>query len=264
MSASAESPSSARVGAGRLAGKTVIVAGAGGVQGSQVVAQMLAEGANVIAGDARPEALEAAGERWRSDGSGLRSEQLDVASEESWAALVALCRSEFGGLDGLVNCAAVLNRNGVETTTVETFELINRVNVVGGWLGIKHAVPLMRERGGGSVALIASIDGLVGRGSAVAYHASKGALIAMTRTAAVELGPDRIRVNTICPGAMAERMSVIADQGAGAPGGMLEKTPIGRYGEASDIAWAAVYLLSDESSFVSGTNLVVDGGYTAQ
>lgn len=124
MSASAESPSSARVGAGRLAGKTVIVAGAGGVQGSQVVAQMLAEGANVIAGDARPEALEAAGERWRSDGSGLRSEQLDVASEESWAALVALCRSEFGGLDGLVNCAAVLNRNGVETTTVETFELI--------------------------------------------------------------------------------------------------------------------------------------------
>lgn len=248
----------------RLVGKTIIVAGAAGVQGREVVARLLGEGAYVVAGDSRPEALQAATQDWWERDTRVRTQLLDVASQESWAEIVRLATEQSGRLDGVVNTAAVLNRNGIETTTLETFDLINRVNVVGGWLGIRHAVPALRAAGGGSLVLVSSIDALVGRGTAVAYHASKGALHAMMRTAAVELGPDRIRVNTICPGAMAQRMSIVADQGAGAPAGMLEKTPIGRYGEASDIAWAAIYLLSDESSFVTGTDLVVDGGYTAQ
>jgi len=247
----------------RLAGKTVIVAGAAGVQGRVIVSTLLAEGAQVVAGDSRADALEDAQLSWGA-GDSVAGIVLDVADESSWDAVVRLAAERFGGLDGVVNAAAVLNRNGVETTTVDTFRLVNDVNVVGAWLGIKAAVPLLRARGGGSVVLIGSIDGIIGRGSATAYHASKGALRSIGRTTAVELGNDRIRVNTVCPGAMAERMSIVADQGSGVPAGMLEKTPLGRYGEATDIAWAAVYLLSDESSFVTGIDLVVDGGYTAQ
>lgn len=247
----------------RLARKTVLVAGAAGVQGKVIVATLLAEGARVVAGDTRADALEEAQRFWAADDA-VADIVLDVAEEASWEAAVSLAHERFGGLDGLVNAAAVLNRNGVETTTVDTFRLVNDVNVVGAWLGIKAAVPSLRAAGGGSVVLIGSIDGIIGRGSATAYHASKGALRSIARTTAVELGKDNIRVNTVCPGAMAERMSIVADQGSGAPAGMLEKTPLGRYGEATDIAWAAVYLLSDESPFVTGIDLVVDGGYTAQ
>lgn len=246
---------------GRLQGKTVLVAGAAGNMGSEIVSRALDEGANLVAADAREDALKSATASCSSER--LTLTVLDVTDETSWSEAVALAESTYGGLHGLVNSAAILNRTGVEATTVESWQAVTAVNELGAWLGLRAATPVVRKSGGGSLVLIGSIDSLVGRGRAIAYQASKGALRLIARSAAVELARDAIRVNTVCPGIMSDRMAFILGEGKRPTDG-LQRTPLGRQGTPADVAWAVVYLLSDESSFVTGTDLVVDGGFTAQ
>lgn len=247
----------------RLEGKRVLIAGSAGAVGAAITKFVLEEGASVLAADFRKGALDVAMEPLSIHKERLQTVQLDVADENSWVQAAELAGRAFGGLDGLVNSAAILGRTGVEETTVERWRWINDVNLMGAWLGMKHLTPLLRTPEGSSVVFIGSVDALVGRGRAIAYQASKGGLLMAARSAATELAKDQIRVNTICPGMLAHTMTTIADE-ADPPTGMLERTPLGRPGQPDDIAWAAVYLLSDESSFVTGTELIVDGGFTAQ
>jgi len=253
----------------RLDGKVVIVTGAAGAQGTAITRRMLDEGATVIAADARDDALAqlrdglTAGTPSPTVPPRLALQTLDVTDEVGWQTVVDKAIADCGRLDGLVHAAAILNRSGVESTELDVWRRVTDVNVVGTGLAVKHVAGAMRSSGGGSIVLISSIDGIVGRGTATAYHASKGAVRQIARTTAVELADAQIRVNTVCPGAMADKMALIADVGE-PPSGLGQATPLGRLGVPDDIAWACVYLISDESSFVTGTDLVVDGGYTAR
>ncbi|HVR33864.1 MAG TPA: SDR family oxidoreductase [Acidimicrobiia bacterium] len=247
----------------RLEGKVLIVAGAGGAQGRAICQRAAQEGARIVAGDISRSNLDetlASLDARRDDVRGLG---LDVTSAADWDEAVRVAEGEFGHLDVVIDAAAVLNREGVEMATPEHWRLVLEVNLIGAWLGLRQALPALRRSGGGSVIMLSSIDALIGRGGAVAYHASKGGLRQMVRTSAVELAPEGIRVNSVCPGVMVNTMQTVV--GAGPPPVQrVSKTPLGRAGTPDDIAWAVVYLASDESGFVTGTDLVVDGGYTAQ
>lgn len=247
----------------RLAGKVVIVTGAAGAQGRAITRRMLEQGAAVIAADSRAEPLAQLNDDHATAAGRLATCLIDITDEDGWRQVVRTAIDEFGKVNGLVHAAAILNRSGAETTDVGVWRKVLDVNVVGTGLAVKHVAAAMRAAGGGSMVLISSIDGIVGRGTATAYHASKGAVRQIARTVAVELAADAIRVNTVCPGAMADKMAVLADEGA-PPQGLGQQTPLGRLGTADDVAWACVYLISDESAFVTGIDLVVDGGYTAR
>lgn len=247
----------------RLSERTILVAGAAGAMGREIVRRLVDADANVVAGDLKLEAVELAVEPVAGADESVCCVELDVVDEASWAAAVAVAESRFGHLDGLVNAAAILGRSGVEATSVETWHQVMSVNALGSWLSIKHSAPAMRRAGGGSIVEIASVDGLVGRGQAIAYQASKGAQVMIVRSAAIELAADQIRINTVCPGKMSNTMSVILGGGA-ARSDMLAHTPLGRQGGPDDIANACAFLLSDEAAFITGTDLVVDGGFVAQ
>lgn len=247
----------------RLKDKVALVVGAGGLQGRVVARRMGEEGASIVAADLAGDRLDAVVDNLRSHGIDARDQRIDVTSEEDWAALVSFAEWELGRVDVLVITAAVLGRQGVEGTTMGVWRQVIDTNQLGPWLGIKHAAPALRRAGGGSIVLISSIDGLVGRGNAAAYGASKAAVRLLARNAAVELAPDWIRVNTVCPGVMETTMSVVLDEGE-RRADRLERTPLKRVGTADDVAWAVVYLASDEAGYVTGSDLVVDGGYTAQ
>lgn len=247
----------------RLQGKVAIVAGGGGAQGRAICERMAEEGARLVIGDVTHSALETTRDALSGHSEGAVFLSHDVTDPEQWETLVGAAEAEFGRLDVVVNAAAVLSREGVENVTVETWTRVLEVNLIGAWLGIRHSLPALRRAGGGSIVMISSIDALIGRGTAVAYHASKGGLRQMVRTAAVELASKGIRLNSVCPGVMGNNMQLVIDTGP-PPTSALAKVPMGRAGTPDDIAHAVVYLSSDESSFVTGTDLVVDGGYTAQ
>lgn len=205
----------------------------------------------------------------------------DVTSEDQWAAAVAACERTFGGLDILVNNAGVFWLRSIASTTIEDFRKMQAVNVEGVFLGLKHAIPAIAKRsanwlGGGSIVNISSVAGLTGAPMAVAYNASKGAVRLMTKGAALECAGAglKIRVNSVHPGVIETAMGqqVIDEYAAsGAPGGanairdqMIQMHPLGRLGVAGDVANAIVFLASDRSAFMTGSEVVVDGGLTAR
>ena len=253
-----------------LEGKRIIVAGGGGAQG-RVGARLFAEhGARVIVADASVEAAEAATEEIRGIGGEAVASAADVGSAESWAALATLARERLGGLDGMVNYAAILSRAGAAETEDDVWDRTLHVNVTGAWYGIRAVLPLLLEAGGGSIVNIGSVDGLVGRGGGTAYQASKGGVRLLTKSVATEYAARGIRLNAVHPGPMEARMTTIVGPKADASGvaaleqRLIAQIPIGRLGRPIDIAYAVRYLLSDESSFVTGVDLPVDGGLTAQ
>ncbi|MGH7912588.1 MAG: glucose 1-dehydrogenase [Candidatus Dormibacteraceae bacterium] len=247
----------------RLAGKVALVSGAARGIGAAAVEVLAGAGATVVAGDVLDDELEALVRRL---GSGavpgtVEACHLDVTQDAQWRAAVGRAERGHGGLDVLVNNAGVSGRPGVLDLEEELWSRVIAVNQTGPWLGMRAATPALRRRGGGSIVNMSSIYGIVGTTVSAAYHATKGAVRLLTKQAALELGPDRIRVNSVHPGyietAMTENLPPERVRL------LLEGSALHRSGMPREVATAVLFLASDESSFVTGTELVVDGGYTA-
>ena len=234
---------------GRVGGKVVVVTGAAGGQGLAEAAALAAEGAAVVATDLHDEAETPDGVVYR---------RLDVSSQDDWNALAAFIESEHGRLDGLVNNAGIAFRARLDEIELADWDRVLAVNLTGTLLGIRTAAQLMH--GGGSIVNVSSIAGLTGH-YAVAYTVSKWGVRGLSRVASMELGPRGIRVNAIFPGFIETPMT------AGAPPAFreanIDAAPLGRAGLPDDVAPLVVYLVSDETSFVTGAEIVIDGGQIA-
>lgn len=245
----------------RFANQTVLVTGGTGGQGSSHVRAFHAEGANVVIG-----AIDTDRGAALADELGSRAyvTRLDVTDESSWSAAVATAESTFGALNVLVNNAGVQNPPApIETTDHATWSRILDVNLTGTFLGIKAAVPALRRAAGGVIVNIASIMGLGGTAHYAPYVASKWAVRGLTRTAALELGRDRIRVNTVHPGVIATPF--IHEPAAGATAAIAdfyspEPYAIPRLGEPTDVTRLLLFLASEDASFITGAEYVIDGG----
>jgi cyclopentanol dehydrogenase len=190
---------------------------------------------------------------------------LDVTREDSWQQAVALATKRFGKLDVLVNNAGIGGAGRLEDTTVEEWDRVMEVNAKGVFLGTKAAIPAMRTAGGGSIINISSQLGLVGMdNSSPEYQSSKGAVRLLTKLTALQYAKDRIRANSVHPGPIFTPMTEKRRADAANYKLMVSRIPLGRYGEADEVAYGVLYLASDESSYVTGSELVIDGGWTAQ
>jgi cyclopentanol dehydrogenase len=248
---------------GRMEDKVVLVTGAGRGIGAACARLLASEGAQVVLSDVREEQLTELANELRGDGASAQTVVLDVSKESDWTEAVRTVESAFGALDVLLNNAGVCYIEGVDATTAEIWDHTVAVNQKGVWLGMRAVTPAMRRRGGGSIVNVSSIFGLVGGGLATAYQGTKGAVRLLTKSAAVELAPDKIRVNSVHPGFIDTELAAgLADDELRA--GLEAMTPLGRYGQPQEIAAGVLYLASDESSFVTGSELVIDGGYTAR
>jgi 3alpha(or 20beta)-hydroxysteroid dehydrogenase len=245
---------------GRLTGKHAVVTGGAQGQGAAITRAFVEEGATVVIADVATEPGEALA-------AGLGDDAVfqahDVTSEESWTTLVKVANETFGPVNVLVNNAGILRFGEISTLPVEEYEQIWRVNTFGGYLGVRAVIPTMTENGGGSIINASSIEGLGGMAFLSAYTSSKFAVRGFTKAAALELGPRGIRVNSVHPGMIDTGMirDVGADDSAMEFGG--KKVALKRVGYPADIAPVYVYLASDESSFATGAEFVIDGGATA-
>jgi NAD(P)-dependent dehydrogenase (short-subunit alcohol dehydrogenase family) len=179
--------------------------------------------------------------------------------------VVASTAERFGGLDILVNNAGISGSAYADLFDTAAWHKVMEVNATGVFLGMKHAVPAMRARGGGSIVNLSSISGFVGQARIhMSYNASKGAVRIMTKSAAVQLGPDKIRVNSVHPGWMPPMRTSGATADPALRAEMMKRIPLGRSGEVDEVANAVLFLASDEASYITGTELVVDGGFIAE
>ena len=250
----------------RLQGKVVLITGAARGMGACEARLCAAEGARLVLGDMLESQLMELANELVEAGCEVVAKRQDVTKEQDWQAAVDLARSQFGRLDVLVNNAGILDTSGVEDTTLETWERVIAVNQTGVWLGMKAVTPLMKDSGGGSIVNKSSIYGIVGSGGSAAYHASKGAVRILTKTAALELGVHGIRVNSVHPGFIQTPMieQALPEVNESVLDLISDQVPLGRVGQPEDIARGVLYLASDESSYVTGTELVIDGGVTAR
>jgi NAD(P)-dependent dehydrogenase (short-subunit alcohol dehydrogenase family) len=245
-----------------------IVTGAGSGLGRAAALMLAREGARVVVTDVDEETGRDTADTIIQSGSEAMFIRQDVSSEAAWKDVVASTVRRFGKLDILVNNAGVLFASSIEETSLERWRSLMSVNCDGVFLGTKHAIAAMKKDGG-SIINLSSVAGIVGLPNLGAYNASKGAVRLFTKAAALECAKDggRVRVNSIHPGGI---WTPMLEQFIGKQGESTAETaaaamhPVGHAGEPDDIAYAVLYLASDESKFVTGTELVVDGGYTAQ
>jgi NAD(P)-dependent dehydrogenase (short-subunit alcohol dehydrogenase family) len=248
---------------GRLTNKVALITGATGGIG-QATAELFAhEDARLVVTDIAQDATEELAARLKATGAEVLAARLDVSSPQNWSEVIELTRQRFGRLDVLVNIAGVVDWPGIEDTTQHSWERVIAVNQTGTWLGMKTAMPLLRASGNASVINTSSVLGLVGSGAAAAYQASKGAVRLLTKTAAVEYATRGVRINSVHPGVIATPMiqELLDEQGDQQPD--IVRTPMRRAGSPAEVAPTMLFLAGDESSFVTGTELVVDGGLTA-
>jgi NAD(P)-dependent dehydrogenase (short-subunit alcohol dehydrogenase family) len=248
----------------RLAGKVALITGGARGQGAVEARLFAREGAKVVIGDIRDEEGAGVAAEIAEAGGDARYVHLDVTSEEDWRRAIRTVVAEFGKLNVLVNNAGIWRRGQVEDTTVEQWDMVLEVNAKGVFLGTKLAIPEMRKAGGGSIINISSTAGLVGSPRSTAYSASKGAVRLFTKATAVQYGREGIRANSIHPGPIDTAMGDEVWPDAPTRAASIARTVVGRMGAPEDIAYGALYLASDESSFVTGSELVIDGGVTAQ
>jgi NAD(P)-dependent dehydrogenase (short-subunit alcohol dehydrogenase family) len=248
------------VAAGRLEGKVALVTGAGSGIGLATARRLADEGAAVVAGIVDDEAQ-------RSAVSGLDALVLDVRSEADWDRTIGRIEGAHGGLDVLVNNAGIHRSGTAEETTAELWGEVMAVNLWGTLLGCKKAIPAMRRRGGGAIVNLASIAAIRGVPGAVAYSASKGGVLTMTMALAMDHAADNIRVNCVCPGAVEtpiiDGLADRAPDPAAFRAALAAKHPMNRLGGVDEVAAAIAFLVSDDASFMTGADLLVDGGYTA-
>ncbi|MEZ0092006.1 SDR family NAD(P)-dependent oxidoreductase [Streptacidiphilus sp. EB129] len=269
----------------KLAGRTVLITGAARGQGEQEARLFAAEGARLLLADVLDDQGEAlAKELAQQLGQDrVRYQHLDVSSESDWTAAVEAAVSAFGRLDGLVNNAGILRFNELVSTPLEEFMTVVRVNQVGCFLGMRAAAPLIEEAGGGTIVNTASYTAQTGMALLTSYAATKGAILSMTRVAALELAAKGIRVNAICPGAVDTPMSNPANAFGGSEAGgapMLsaedsaaiaaataelyaKAVPLGRIGRPEEIAKLALFLTGEDSSYITGQPIIADGGWLA-
>ena len=256
---------------GRLDGKVALISGGARGQGAVEAKLFAQEGAKVVLGDVLDEAGMKVEAEIRELGGEATYVHLDVTREEDWASAVQVAVDRHGKLDILVNNAGITGadadgvQTGIEDAPEEAWDQMLDVNAKGVFLGTKHAIPEMRKAGSGSIINISSIAGMVGIGrSSGAYAASKGAVRIFTKSTAVGYANEGIRCNSVHPGfidtPMLERSLSLPENRED----WINGTPLGRIGTTDDIAYGVLFLASNESSFVTGSELVIDGGYTAQ
>jgi NAD(P)-dependent dehydrogenase (short-subunit alcohol dehydrogenase family) len=249
----------------KLSGKRAIVTGGAAGIGAAIAARFVAEGARVVIADRNLEKAEATADRLRGTGADVVATGVDVASAEPVEDMVRDCVARFGGLDILVNNAGIVHPddNEIETTTDEAWDTTLAVNLKGMFLCSKHAIPAISAAGGGAILNISSIVALVGSYPAqIAYTASKGGVLSMSREMAVGLARRGIRVNAICPGWTATEMAMGLMRDEAAFELRRMHIPMGRMGLPSEIATTAAFLVSDEASYITGQAFAVDGGLT--
>ena len=247
---------------GRVNGKVCIVTGAAMGIGKATAELLAAEGASVVLTDINEAAGEASAASIVHEGGKALFLLQDVSNEPSWIKVIEETCENFGGLDVLVNNAGILLMKPLVETTLDDWNQVLRVNVTSVFLGTRAAFEPMRTRGGGSIINLSSIYGLVGAPTAAAYEASKGAIRLFTKGAATEYAEFGIRVNSLHPGVIDSPMANHLLKDDTIKNAVLGPTLLGRPGLPLEIASAALYLASDESSFVVGSEMVVDGGYS--
>ena len=249
----------------RLAGKVAVISGGARGMGAVEARLFAKEGARVVIGDVLDaEGREVEAEIRRS-GADVVFVRLDVTSEADWKSAVENAASRFGKLDVLVNNAGISVQGRLEDTTLEAWNRVMAVNATGVFLGSRAAIPAMRAAGGGSIINISSQLGLVGMPeSSPPYQASKGAVRLLTKLTALQYAGERIRCNSVHPGPIVTPMTERRRADPAIYKRMTDRIPLGRYGEADEVAYGVLYLASDEAAFVTGSELVIDGGWTAQ
>lgn len=249
----------------RAENKVVVVTGGALGIGRETCLLLAKHGAKVAVTDILDKEGQALVEEIKKSGGVSKYWHLDVSNEKEVEKVYAEVVKEFGSLDATVNNAGIAgpNKPSLEVTEKE-WDMVMNINVKGVFFCTKHAIPHMKKSGGGSVVNISSIYGLVGAADLPPYHASKGAVRLMSKTDAIQYSKDKIRVNSVHPGFI--WTPLVEELGKGNPGFRKQLDnlhPIGHIGEAIDIAYGILYLISDESTYTTGSELVIDGGYTA-
>ena len=248
----------------RLEGKVALISGGARGQGAVEAKLFASEGASVVIGDILDDLGRQVEAEIAEAGGNATYVHLDVTSESQWNDAVAVAVEQYGKLDILVNNAGILIRAGVEDTTGEDWDRIMDINGKGVFLGTKAAIPAMRSAGGGSIINISSIAGLQGSPASAAYSATKGAVRILTKSTAVQYAKEGIRCNSVHPGLIYTDMT---RDTLDTPEGEREwraRVPMGYIGVSEDVAKGVLFLASDESSYMTGSELVIDGGITAQ
>jgi len=241
---------------GRLAGKVALISGGARGLGAASARLMVEEGANVVVGDVLEELAGALAEDL---GPAAHAVHLDVRDEQSWASAVAKVGDTYGRLDVLVNNAGIQRNVSLEDVTLAEYLEVVQVNQVGCFLGMRSVIPLMRAGGGGSIVNVSSMAGMQGLRGQTAYGSTKWAIRGMTKIAAIELGPSGIRVNSVHPGPIDTDMA----PDSAAKRSAAAALPLGRSASPEEVARLIVYLASDDSGFSTGSEFIVDGGFTA-
>jgi len=258
----------------RLVGKVAIVTGGASGIGAETARLFAAHGAKVLLTDSNAALGKNIAEEIAAAGGTAMFAAQDVRNEAQWQAIVAQAEKAYGKVDILCNIAGVSGRDpklNMQPTvgprladyTLEHWHGVMEVNATGVFLGTKAAIPAMQRAGGGSIINISSICGIIGSHANAAYHASKGAVRLLSKATAIQYAPDKIRVNSVHPGFVDTPMTRPGHSNPEIARKRLEATPLGRFGTPADIAAGCLYLASDESSWVTGSELVIDGGMTA-
>ena len=250
---------------GKLDGKVALISGGARGQGAAEVMLFVEEGAKVVFGDVRDDEGKQIEAKVQEAGGDAVYVHLDVTSEEDWKRAIEKASSDFGKLDILVNNAGIIiPKVAIEDRTVDEWDRVMNVNAKGVFLGVKHAIPAMRKAGGGSIINISSVAGI---GQSLhqepAYAASKGAVRIFTKVTATQHAADNIRCNSVHPGPIDTAMVHEAMSEPEVLANRLKRVPMGRMGTADEIGKAVLFLASDDSSYITGTELVVDGGAIA-
>ncbi len=247
----------------RLEGKVALISGGARGMGAEEALMFAREGAKVVIGDV----LDGEGREVAAQIPGGQAifVRLDVTKEADWQRAVSMAEEVYKRLDILVNNAGVSATGGIEDTTVEEWDRVMEVNAKGVFLGTKYAIPAMQRSGGGSIINISSQLGIVAMSeSSPQYIASKGAVRLLTKSTAIQYAADGIRCNSVHPGPIVTPMTEGRRSDDAVRELMESRIPLGRYGEAIDVAYGVLYLASDEASFMTGSELVIDGGWVAQ